>query len=759
MITTGRDGRVMPPAGPRLSPDEIATIRAWIDAGAVWPDGDTPVAVAARPRSTHWAFQPVRRPDVPKGVASPIDALILARLQKDGIAPSPQADAHTLARRVSLDLTGLLPTPAEVQSFVTDRSPEAYERLVDKLLASPHYGEKWARHWLDLARYADSDGYEQDGIRPNAWRYRDWVVAALNRNMPFDQFTIEQIAGDLLPNATIEQHAATGFHRNTLTSREGGIDVEQLRDEQVMDRANTVGSAWLGLTVECARCHDHKYDPISQRDYYQLFAFMNSAEEVNLPDPVPGEVGPYLAKLPEYQTKLSDLLARYKIAELQPRWERELLRAMANPEERLEWTQNLDYVRVYLDHGWKILKTAPEKRTWKEAHGLTRVFLKSPGPLANDAEVKALKFGDGFQAFEALDAAYPPLSEIPAVTEMPNPPKTFLHVRGDFRNPGIEVQPDTPAVLPSLPPNAKRDRLALARWLVAPENPLTARVAVNRIWQELFGKGLVSTSEDFGTRGDTPSHPELLNWLAAEFLESGWDVKHMIKLMVMSSTYRQSSHSRPELEQRDPGNRLLARQTRLRLPAELIRDAMLQASGLLNPVIGGKSVRPPMPASLVKVAYRAKWEESEGPDRYRRGLYTFFQRSIPYPQLLLFDAPNSLTSCTRRERSTTPLQALELLNDPVFVEGAQALALRVMRTSPTSDFPSRLKVAFHNTVGRDPSAPEAEAMSQYFDQARTHFAADLFPAAAAAGFDQNEAAAWAALSSVLLNLDEFITRE
>ncbi len=630
---------------------------------------------------------------------------------------------------------------------------------MDRLLASPHYGEKWGRHWLDLARYADSDGYEQDSIRLNAWRYRDWVINAFNRNMPFNQFTIEQIAGDLLPNATIEQRAATGFHRNTLTSREGGIDVDQLRDEQVMDRTNTVGTVWLGLTIECARCHDHKYDPITQRDYYQLFAFMNSAEEVDVPDPIPGEVGPYLGKLPEYQKKLSELLGRYKISELQPRWERELLRAMENPEERLEWTQNLDYVRVYLDHGWEILKTPPEKRTWKQAHGLTRVFLKSSGPLANEPELKALKFGEGFPAFEALDAAYPQLSEAPTIAEMRNAPKTFVHIRGDFRNPGVEVQPDTPAVLPPLPPKSKHDRLALAQWLVSPENPLTARVAVNRIWQELFGKGLVITSEDFGKRSDGPSHPELLDWLAAEFVDSGWDVKHMIKLIVTSSTYRQSSHSRPDLEQRDPQNRLLARQTRLRLPAELIRDAMLRASGLLNPAIGGKSVRPPMPASLVKVAYRAKWEQSEGVDRYRRGLYTFFQRSIPYPQLMLFDAPNSLVTCTRRERSTTPLQSLELLNDPVFFEGAQALALRILKSSAAPDFRSRLNTAFHWTLGRDPSKAEVEAIGQYFDQQRTRPHLRVFPGATAAGFDEAEAAAWAAVSSALLNLDEFITRE
>jgi mono/diheme cytochrome c family protein len=735
MVTTGRDGKVMPPVGPRLSADEVSRLRAWIDAGAVWP------ADAAR---IHWAFQAPRRPELPRTEANPVDSFVLARLQKEGIASSPGAAPATLIRRASLDITGLLPTEAELEAFAADHSPQAYEHLIDRLLASPHYGEKWARHWLDLARYADSDGYEQDSIRLNAWRYRDWVIRALNRNMRFDEFTIEQIAGDLLPGATVEQRAATGFHRNTLTSREGGIDVEQLRDEQVMDRTNTIGTVWLGLTIECARCHDHKYDPISQRDYYQLFAFLNGAEEVNLPDPVPDETGPYQQKLPEYQKKLAGLLARYRIAELQPRWEKELLHAMANPEERLEWTQNLDYVRVYLDHGWEVLKTPPEQRTWKQAHGLTRVFLKSPGPLGSSPEMKALKFSSGFQEFEALDAAYPQLSEIPAIAEMANPPRTFVHLRGDFRSPGDEAHPDTPAVLPALPKGPKHDRMALARWLVSADNPLTARVAVNRMWQELFGKGIVATSEDFGIRSDPPSHPELLDWLACEFVQSGWDVKHMLKLMMMSATYRQSSHARPELEQRDPGNRLLARQNRLRLPAELIRDAMLQASGLINLTIGGRSVRPPMPAALVKVAYRARWEESTGPDRYRRGLYTFFQRSIPYPQLMLFDAPNSLVTCPRRERSTTPLQALELLDDPVFFEGARAMASRVLRDCAGCDFRAKLNRAYRLALARDARPDELAVMSRYYDAERTR---------------QDETAAWTALSSVLLNLDEFITRE
>jgi hypothetical protein len=725
MITSGREGRIMPPVGSRVKTSDIAKIRVWIDEGAEWPrDGSG--------ESRHWAFQPVRLTDM-RG----IDEFIRARLAREEIAPSEEADRATLLRRVSLDLTGLLPAPAETAAFVAEKSPGAYDRVVDRLLASPHYGEKWARHWLDLARYADSDGYEQDSVRRNAWRYRDWVINAFNRNMRFDEFTIEQIAGDLLPNATPEQRAATGFQRNTLTSREGGIDVAQLRDEQVMDRTNTVGTVWLGLTVECARCHDHKYDPISQRDYYQMFAFWNSVEEVDVPDPVPAEIERYRRNMPEYRKELEALLAKYRIAELQPRWELELRRALANPEERLEWTQNLDYVRVYLDHGWEVLQTPLERRTWKQAHGLTRVFLKSPGPLGNKAEVKALKFSEGFQKFEDLDAKYPALSEIPSMAEMAKPPRTLVHVRGDFRSPGDEVQADVPSVLPRLPAGVKHDRLALARWLVAAENPLTARVAVNRFWQELFGRGMVASSEDFGMRGDAPTHPELLDWLASDFVASGWDVKRILKTIVMSATYRQSSHGRPELEQRDPRNLLLARQNRLRLPAELIRDAMLEASGLMNPAVGGPSVRPPMPASLLRIAYRAKWEESAGADRYRRGVYTFFQRSIPYPQLMLFDAPNSLVTCPRRERSTTPLQALQLLNDPLFWEGAEAMGRRVMRESPDPDFISRLEYAYKLALARKPAVREIETMRGYFEKEPS----------------------WTALCSVILNLDEFITRE
>jgi hypothetical protein len=730
IITSGVNGRMMPPSGARLNAKEVATIRAWVDAGVPWADVSSQ---SPAPFQAHWSFRPVQRPPTPsvldgKWVRNPIDAFVLSHLEREGLTPAPEADRQTLIRRLSLDLTGLPPARGE-----------AMDGLTDRLLSSLHFGEKWARHWLDLARYADSDGYEQDSIRPHAWRYRDWVIQALNRNMPFDQFTIEQLAGDLLPGSTLQQKTATGFHRNTLTSREGGIDVDQLRAEQVGDRAESVATTWLGLTFTCARCHDHKYDPITQKDYYSLYAFFNTAEEVNYEDPAPGELGPFLRRLPEYKRKIVALRQKYQVDELQPKWEAEVQRAMKDPQERLEWTQVLDYVRVYVDHGHEILRKDPRNRTPKQAHALMRVFLKYPGPLTAMPDTKGIRFGEGFQELEELDAAYPALSEIPVIAEMPAAPATHIHLRGDFRSKGAEVQPGTPAILPAL--SGQRDRLGLARWLVSSSNPLTPRVAVNRMWQELFGSGLVPTSEDFGTRGDAPSHPELLDWLAAEFVESGWDMKHMIRLIADSATYRQSSRLRPELQSENGANGLLARQNRLRLSAELVRDSALSASGLLNTAVGGRSVRPPMPADMTKVAYRMKWPESEGYDRYRRGLYVFFQRSVPYPQLMAFDAPTSLVSCSRRERSTTPIQALNLLNDPVFVEAAEALAFRLQREAPPTDA-AKIRHAFELCLNRAPNQTELEELLTWVEKA------------AARGADP-----WTGLASMLLNLDEFITRE
>ncbi|HEU0008132.1 MAG TPA: PSD1 and planctomycete cytochrome C domain-containing protein, partial [Terriglobia bacterium] len=775
LVAGKEEGKMMPPVGDKLTAREIGLLRAWIDQGAAWPE-DKGGEVAAQPsaarveKSSHWSFQPIGQV-VPPPVRnqtwarSPVDQFVLARLESEGIEPAPEADKVKLLRRLNLDLIGLPPTPAEVADFLTDNRPDAYERRVGQLLDSPHYGEKWARQWLDLARYADSDGYEKDRVRPHAWRYRHWVIDALNHDMPFDQFTIEQIAGDLLPKASAEQKAATGFHRNTLTNREGGINIEQFRFEQVLDRTNTVGTVWMGLTVGCAQCHDHKYDPISQREYYQLFSFFNTAEEVNVEAPLAGEMGPYLQGLSEYRRKRHELISRNGVPPLQVAWEEQMLQAAANPGKWTDWDHAYDAFQKYLDAGDKILRTPPSQRTEKQTAALTDHFVENYHRVISKEREKELKFKELLKQLRELEASFPALSEAPAIAEGAAARKTHIHIRGDWRNAGVAVEPGTLAVLPPLPADARASRLTLAKWLVAPNHPLTARVAVNRIWQEYFGRGLVRTSEDFGTQGEKPSHPELLDWLAAGFQQTGWSLKNLHKQIVTSATYRQSSDFRPELQGRDPGNTLLARQMRLRLPAELIRDSALAASGLLYPVIGGKSIRPPQPAGLTDLGYASslRWQESQGQDRYRRGLYILFQRTVPYPQLANFDAPDSNVTACRRTRSNTPLQALNLLNDPVFVEAAQALAARTLREAPPQFVP-RVQHAFQLVLTRLPNPREQDWLAEYYQ--RQLQALEKEPAMATAlappepaGATPTEAAAWTAVSSVLLNLDEFITRE
>ncbi len=722
-MVSGTEPKVMPPVGDRLDAKQIAQLKSWIDQGAKWSESAD---------ATHWSFRPVQHP--PGGG---IDQFVLARLKAERIAPSPPADPATLLRRVSLDLTGLPPTPEEAAAFLNDRRSDAYERMVDKLLTSPHYGEKWARYWLDLAHYADSDGYEKDLVRPWAWRYRQWVIDALNRDMPFDQFTIEQIAGDELPNATTEQKVATGFFRNTLTNREAGVDRAEARFEQLIDRTGTTGTVWLGLTVRCAQCHDHKYDPIKHKDFYQIFAYFNDTEEEDIDAPMPGEMGPYLRALPDYEKKRAELLEEYGIAKLQPDWETNIRKAMTEPGKVLDWDFAVTAIRASLDHADKIVNLPPEKRNTRQRKALTDYFVRNYGPaIAKDAVVSG-KLKELRKRLEAFDESFPGVSQAQALADDPNPPSTHIHLRGDYRQNGAEVHPDTPGFLPPSPAGAKPTRLSLARWIVSPENPLTARVAVNRMWQELFGRGIVGTSDDFGTQGDKPSHPELLDWLATEF-QRGWSQKRMLKLMVMSFTYRQSSHARPDLESRDPGNVLLARQSRLRLPGELIRDEALAASGLLNPAIGGKSVRPPQPAGVAELGYanNVKWRESGGMDRYRRGLYIHYQRMTPYPFLANFDEPDSTLTCTRRRASNTPLQSLNLLNDPVFFDAAKALAWR-LQNEASGNFDDRLNYAFKLCLDRNPTAKEKDRLATYF-----HAQPD-----------------WVGLSRIILNLDEFITRE
>jgi hypothetical protein len=659
-------------------------------------------------------------------------------------------------------LTGLPPTGEEVEAFLKDDRPDAYEHAVDRLLASPHYGEKWARFWLDEARYADSDGYEKDRSRPWAWRWRQWVIDALNRDMPFDEFTREQLAGDLLPNRTIDTLVATGFNRNTLTNREGGTDPEQFRDEQVLDRAATLGTVWLGLTVGCAQCHNHKFDPIAQKEFYQLTAFFNTQEEVNVPAPMPGEVGPYLESRPAYDAKKRELFEQYKVAENERDWEDKLRYAALHPGEHDDWSFAYGEFTHNVDNARKVLFLDAAKRTEMQQNQMVDVFLGSCGNLYPKQHCADLKLPELRTKLTALNAKLPPYSYAPVLVENDTPPKSYVHVKGDWREHGEEVQPGTPAVLPPL---HGKTRLDLANWLTAPENPLTSRVAVNRLWQEIFGRGIVRTSEDFGTQGDRPTHPELLDWLASEYMARGWSTKQMVRLMVTSATYRQSSHARPELDARDPENTLLARQSRVRLPAEEIRDEALSAAGLLDLRVGGPSVKPPQPKGVAELSYASgvKWVESPGADRYRRGLYIHFQRTTPYPQLTNFDAPSASLACTRRERTDTPLQALNLMNDPVFFEAAQGLAFRVMREA-RGGFRDRLNYAFDLTVGRAASDQEAERLGRYYDDTLKSLAADARTVAALfpnrlEGVPQTEAAAWVELSRVLLNTDEFITRD
>jgi len=623
----------MPPVGPPLPPAEIAVLRNWIQTGARWPERPASSPSPTDPPSpaiahSHWAFRPIVRPNPPdvtlrSWVSNPIDQFILARLEREGIAPSPEAPKTVLLRRLSLDLTGLPPSPEEVRQFLADSRPDAYQRAVERLLASPHYAEQRARAWLDVARYGDSDGLEKDLVRPWAWRWRQWVIEAFHRDMPFDQFTIEQLAGDLLPNATIEQRIATGFHRNTLTNREGGTDPEESRFEQLVNRVNTTATAWLGLTAGCAQCHDHKYDPLKQKEYYQLLAFFNRSEEINLDAPLPGEFGAWMRSRPEYLEKRAALIREFDVDSLQEEWEEKIRWAMANPGKDPDWDFAVSNGRPMLDRFEYLLKKGKKNRTEKENEAVFYWFIRNPGPMKPDRDIDKLRCLAEFRRrLEELDRQFPPLSQAMAMFELEDPPKTYIALKGDFRARGLPVEPDVPAFLPPLPKDAPRNRLGLARWIVSSENPLTARVIVNRIWQEFFGKGLVKTSEDFGTQGEPPSHPELLDWLASEFRSHGWSVKHLIRLIVTSSTYRQSSHVRPELLEKDPDNTLLARQSRLRLPAENIRDAALAAAGLLNPQIGGPSVRPPQPKGVAELGYanNVKWIEDDGPARYRRGM-------------------------------------------------------------------------------------------------------------------------------------------
>jgi hypothetical protein len=931
----------MPPEGDLLSKKQVGIVRAWIDQGATWPE----TANIKVGKSAHWAYQSISSNSPPatssKWARNGVDAFVLQKLAAKKISPSPEASRRVLIRRLHFDLLGIPPTPDEVVQFVNDNSPKAYENLVDRLLASKHFGERWGRHWLDLARYADSDGYEKDRARPNAWRWRDWVINAINDDQPFNQFTIEQLAGDLLPKATGMQRLATAFHRQTLTNTEGGTDQEQFRVEACFDRIETTGTVWLGLTVGCARCHTHKYDQITQREYYQLFAFVNNGDETTAQVPKSErELADYQAKSASYQTKLKRLegeLTKSK-TQLNPKveaWTRELeqtvqaarkspakwhvvkfddikisskskialqddgsyllagspdtdkytletdigfdnvtaVKIETIPDKSLPAQGNgraengnfvLSHVRSYFANGRKptnadvvtfnratadfaqgkfdpqLVLDASPKNGWAISPQMTKphaitLFLSTPwkndgkgrwqlvldqqyggkhtigrfrvsvrtGGDPKDLLPKAVlaavdtpsakrtakqtatlvdyvaqqdpatkKLIDGLAAFKKT-APKEPLMQVRVVTQRTSGPRTtYILRRGEFLDP-VKDSAINATGLTVLPPmknrdEKKSDRLDLANWLVSPENPLSPRVAVNHIWSHLFGEGIVRTVNDFGVRGEKPSHPELLDWLAHEFRGPlGWSRKRIIKQIVLSSTYRQSSVHRTELNEIDPRNYLLARQNRLRSQAETIRDMCLSVGGQLSKKLGGPSVFPPLPPGVAELSYanNFKWNTSKGEDRYRRGMYTFFKRTSPHPNLVTFDCPDANTTCVKRQSSNTPLQALILLNNSVYSDASRGLANRLLEFKADSD-QARLNQGFETTVARSMSSSESAQFTFLLKAARewysTHpddakkFVGDLVPKESK--IPVAERAAWVATCRMLLNMDEFITR-
>ena len=732
----------MPPASENkpLGDAQKEILKRWIEQGATFEQ--------------HWSFRTVSRPALPniKNQAwpkTPIDHFVLARLEAEGLSPSPEADRETLIRRVTLDLTGLPPTIAEVDGFLNDRDANAYEKVVDRLLKSPHYGERMALDWLDASRFADTNGYHIDNGR-DMTRWRKWVIDAFNRNLPFDQFTIQQLAGDLLPEpkdatAAFEQKLASGFHRNHMINFEGGAFPKEYHNAYIVDRVNTTATVWLGLTVGCSQCHDHKYDPLTQREFYQLYAFFHNVPENGL-DGRKGNAEPLL-KLPteDQQNQLAELVEN--IAKLDARLK------TAKDEEAKTVKADLDRLRKSQTDLEQLIPTSMVMR------------------------------------------------------EMDQPRETFVLIRGQYDKPGEKVSADVPAVMPRIPDGAPRNRLGFALWLTHPSHPLTSRVTVNRYWQSYFGTGLVKTSEDFGSQGEPSSHPELLDWLAVEFMggaegqglrgkgeaqktEVGhsspltlspqpsaihWDIKHLQRLIVTSATYRQATHVTSALTARDPENRLLARGPRHRLSAEGIRDLALSVSGLLQHKIGGPSVSPYQPAGLwEELMARAdgknwtaqEYSQSHGADLYRRTMYTFWKRTCPPAQLATFDAPDRETCTVRRVRTNTPLQALVLMNDPTYVEASRKLAERILlEGGATTD--DRIAFAFRLTTARKPTAREFVVLRRVFEQQLARFQAD--PAAATKLLSVGESsrneqlkavdlAAWSAVASVILNLDETVTK-
>lgn len=733
-ISTEAGDERMPPleSGKNLTPKQRNLLLRWIEQGAEY--------------QPFWAFSPLIQPPLPAVVGNTpptnnaptnnaIDWFVQAKLDQRGWNLANQATKSRLIRRLTFDLIGLPPTPDEVDNFLRDESEDAYERVVDRLLASPQYGERMAIDWLDAARYADTNGYQVDRNR-ELWAWRDWVIDAFNANMPFDQFTIEQLAGDLLPNATLGQQIATGFHRNHMLNEEGGIIDEEFLAEYTADRVETTASVWLGQTFQCARCHDHKFDPFTQRDFYSMKAFFHNVSERGVgiyANPIRRNAPPFVQlSTPELDSKVASL-----------------------KKKRDEATRELDDYTSAAKKEWKPDLSDEQKQTEQKSLESQPRFVELTAAVAKcKKEVQAAE------------------DEIPTTLIMSEsqPRKTYILERGAYDKLGDEVTASTPAILPPMSDALPRNRLGLAYWLVSNENPLTARVTVNRLWQHLFGSGLVRTSEDFGTQGELPSHPELLDWLSVRFRESGWDMKQLMRLIVTSHTYRQQSSATQAMHDMDLDNRTLARGPRQRLMAELIRDQALAVSGLLSQEIGGPSVRPYHPIGLYEQVTAGNgynvYVQGKGAELFRRSMYTYWKRSVPHPAMLAFDAPFREFCSVRRSRSNTALQALNLMNDPTYVEAARFVGAR-MWNEGGSCIEERIRFGFKLLLSREPSEAELQVMVAAYNRAKDDFSKDRTAATELLsvgenkrelGIDSIELAAMTTLATTFMNLDEFISK-
>ena len=726
---------VMPPPKQHkvISPEQLALLKTWIRQGARW--------------GKHWSYEPVVAVKVPtNGEANPIDAFLFERLKKEKLSFSPPADRSLLIRRTALDLTGLPPTPTELTRFAQATPTE----LVDYYLAQPTFGEHWARGWLDMARYADSAGYPSDPGR-SIWPYRDWVIRAFNSNQRFDRFSVEQLAGDLLPTPTQDQLIATAFHRNTMTQNEGGTSDEEFRTAAVIDRVNTTYAVWMGTTMACAQCHTHKYDPITITEYFRSYALFNQSADSDKADERPTmEVIPREQKVTRDALQQRLTQADAVLAQTKPAWltgfDAWLNTKAAIPEKKVA-----------------ALFAAPkDKRTAAQVKQLQDYYVRNVAPESKTERESAAQLRK--QLAEFKPPTVPVMQELPEAKQR----KTFVQLRGNWQALGDEVTAGVPVAWHTAPTKASLDRLGFAEWLVSPKNPLTARVQVNRLWETVFGVGIVRSSEEFGSQGDLPVHPELLDWLAGEYVRSGWDTKHMLRLMFTSRAYRQSSASKPTLNERDPDNRLLARGPRFRPPGELLRDQALAVAGLLSTKMYGAPVRPIRPASGLSAAFGGSndWTTSAGEDAHRRSVYTDTRRNSPYPSFTTFDAPNRETCTLRRDRSNTPLQAFVTLNDPVYVEASQGLARRLLKEGP-ADTAGRLQLGFRLCVARAADAHEIKALETLLQRSLATYRADPALATKMAtqplgpadkGADLAELAAWTAVAGVMMNLDEFLMR-